>query len=277
MANTYNTAVADYPVKPCAISWAAIFGGAVGAVIISLILLVLGSGLGLSSMSPWTAPDSVASITLKVVVWLIIMQWIASAFGGYLAGRLRNNPSSIRGNEVFFRDTAHGFLAWGISTIFTVMFFAAATASFVGAGVKAGAMIGAAGTVAYASNNSSNMDYDRHSYEIDSLFRPNRFENNINGSDKNIEAGHIIAQVIKDGEISNEDRSYLVQLVSSRTNISLAEAEARVNKAISTVQRNVEDARIAGARFSIYMALAMLVGAFISGVAGACGGLHRDQ
>src|ERR1700756_4495890 len=94
-----------------AVSWASVIGGALAAVAVTLLLVALGSGIGFSSVSPWSASNpSATPFTALAAVWLIIVQWLASALGGYLAGRLRIKWTGLRTHEVFFRDTAHGFL-----------------------------------------------------------------------------------------------------------------------------------------------------------------------
>jgi hypothetical protein len=37
---------------------------------------------------------------------------------GYLAGRLRHRWLATHTHEVFFRDTAHGLVTWGVATLF---------------------------------------------------------------------------------------------------------------------------------------------------------------
>ena len=107
-----------------AVEWAAIVGGALGAVGISIILFTLGSGLGLSTVSPWAwSNPSPTTFGMVAGIWLIITQWLASALGGYLTGRLRTKWVGIRTDEVFFRDTAHGFLAWALATVLVATFF----------------------------------------------------------------------------------------------------------------------------------------------------------
>jgi len=49
-----------------------------------------------------------------------IRYWLASGLGGYLAGRLREKWVGIRTDEVVFRDTAHGFLAWALAALIVV-------------------------------------------------------------------------------------------------------------------------------------------------------------
>src|SRR5215510_9656349 len=103
-----------------AVSWGAVFAGAAAAAALSLILLLLGTGLGLSSVSPW-ATEGIDASTFGVssIVWITFMQLAASAVGGYMAGRLRTKWTDTQGDEVYFRDTAHGFLAWAVATIAT--------------------------------------------------------------------------------------------------------------------------------------------------------------
>jgi MFS family permease len=117
-----------------AVEWAAIVGGALGAVGVSIILFTLGSGLGLSSVSPWSwSNPSPTTFGMVAGVWVIITQWLASALGGYLTGRLRTKWVGIRTDEVFFRDTAHGFLAWALATVLVATFISLATAAVTAA------------------------------------------------------------------------------------------------------------------------------------------------
>ena len=101
-----------------AVEWAAIFGGAVAAIGVTIILLTLGPGLGLTTVSPWSFTNpSPAAFGTVAAIWLVVTQWLASAFGGYLSGRLRKKWVGIRTDEVLFRDTAHGLLAWAVATL----------------------------------------------------------------------------------------------------------------------------------------------------------------
>ena len=109
--------------SPSAVSWAAIIGGALAAVAITLLLVALGAGIGLSSVSPWSPSNPTATtFTLLAAVWLIIVQWLSSGLGGYLAGRLRTKWVGLHTDEVFFRDTAHGFLAWALASVLVAAF-----------------------------------------------------------------------------------------------------------------------------------------------------------
>jgi hypothetical protein len=114
-----------------AVSWSAIVAGAVAAAAATLVLLALGSGLGLAAAGPSAHAPSPASFGAMTAVWLILTQWIASGLGGYLTGRLRTRWIGTHDHEVFFRDTAHGFLTWALAAVV--------------AGVLAGSAIAGAG------------------------------------------------------------------------------------------------------------------------------------
>jgi hypothetical protein len=137
--------VAEQSVESSAagVDWAAITAGALAAVSASIILFSLGSGLGFAGADPWSfAPQNIATFTTAAGIWLVVMQWLSSALGGYLAGRLRKKWVGVRTDEVFFRDTAHGLLAWALATALVALLFT------LGSAVAAGA---AAGTEAPAS------------------------------------------------------------------------------------------------------------------------------
>lgn len=167
-----------------AVSWGAIMAGAAGAASLSLILLMLGTGLGFSSVSPW-AHEGVSAMTLGVsaILWLTLTQLLASGMGGFLAGRLRTKWVDIHTDEAHFRDTAHGFLAWAVATLATAALLTSAIGSIVSGGVQAGAavaggmatgtMAAAAGATAAAGSEAAKSGSDRSpmNYFIDSLFR----------------------------------------------------------------------------------------------------------
>ena len=111
-----------------ATDWGAIIGGALAAIAVSIILFTAGSGFGLSTVEPWSfanrAPETFA---IGAAIWLIVMQWLSAGFGGYLAGRLRAKWIGPRTDEVLFRDTAHGLLAWALATLIVAALFTLGT------------------------------------------------------------------------------------------------------------------------------------------------------
>ena len=128
------------------------------------------------------------------------------------------------------------------------------------------------------------------SYNLDKLFRNNLSGNTPDvsrdgprASDARGEVMHIAANAMS-GAVSDEDRAYLANLVATKTGVSTEEARRRVDTFIQTVKdasvqaKSVADeARKSAATAALYIALALLIGAFIASVSAAIGGRLRDE
>ena len=267
-----------------AVSWAAVIAGGVAALALTLLLVALGSGIGLSSVSPWSSSNpSATTFTVLAAVWLIIVQWLSSGLGGYLAGRLRSKWTNLHGDEVFFRDTAHGFLAWALASILVAAF---ATSSVTSAVSSAGrAIAGVAGSAAStATQAAGNQPSDANGYFLDTLFRKDQPDANASSQDARVEAGRILARSVANGSLDPNDRAYLAKLVAARTGISQQDAEKRIDDTMRQMQdaenkakAAADTARKASAKASFYLFFSMLIGAFIASAAGALGGRQRDD
>ncbi|MGX1307033.1 hypothetical protein AB7M35_001753 [Amorphus suaedae] len=259
------------------ISWGAIIGGAVGALSVSLVLSSLAGGLGFASVSAW--PDSGASLAgigVGAVIALVVVQWLAAAFGGYLTGRLRTKWAAMHSDEVFFRDTAHGFLAWALATLIVL----GGLMTAAGTGVGAAAVVGSgAAQGASAAAVGQSMD-GSDGYLVDTLFRtdPNATAATepATPAEARGEAGRILARGVSD-DLSPADRTYLASIVSRRTGLSQADAEARVDQVIVSARETAEEARQAASVGSFALAISLAIGAFVAAAAGALGGRHRDE
>jgi hypothetical protein len=255
------------------VSWAAVIGGGFVTAALSLILLALGTGLGLSSVSPWSNVGvSASTIGTAAILWLIFMQIISSSMGGYLAGRLRTKWANIHTDEVYFRDTAHGFLAWAVALVITAAFLAAAAASMVGATASSAA----GGTGRATGVQAEGREFDPNEYFIDTLFRSESAKPDSNSTSVRGEAGRIFANALRQGDIS-ADKSYLAQLVAARTGLSQADAEKRVSDVFARAQQTADTARKTVAHSLLWAFLALLIGAFCASFAATIGGRQRDH
>jgi hypothetical protein len=286
-------AAAANPSKSAA-SWPAIIAGAFVAIAVSLVLLALGSGLGFASMSPWPGKGiSGTTFAVTTAIWLIITQWVSAGIGGYIAGRLRTRWIGTHTHKVFFRDTAHGLITWAVASVVV----AAVLGSSIGA---AGHALGAAGAAAghaaaegASQTGSSQIGREMTmnaaspgiSYDIDRLLRPSGAGTAAQGaSDPKPEVARMIANAALTGSVPDDDRTYLAQLVAARTGVTLQDAQKRVDGFISDVtdgeakaKTAADAARKAAAEASLYLALSLLVGAFIASVSAALGGRLRDE
>ncbi len=288
------------------VSWGAIFAGAAGAAALSLILLILGTGLGLSSVSPWAGQGASAmTFGVSTIVWLTLTQLAASGMGGYLAGRLRTKWAAVHTDEIYFRDTAHGFLAWAVSTLVTASLLTSVIGSILGAGAQAGTSVAtgivstaatgavAAGTAAAkteASSSGSDMGYF-----VDSLFRKDASAaaasataaGDSSSMALGAEVARIFANDLRTGSLSPEDTRYVGQVVAQRTGILQADAEKRVADTFTKVQTKLKDAEVAArdaadkarkasAGAALWLFVSLLIGAFVASLAATYGGRRRD-
>jgi hypothetical protein len=168
------------------VSWGAIFAGAFSAAALSFVLLAIGAAFGLSVASPWdftgreAAADTAAAAGIGAAIFLVVVHAISSATGGYLAGRLRPKPTGLRGDETYFRDTAHGLVVWAVSAVATILMIACLAMAAARGGVAlTAAGIGAAGQAAQGAATGAApavmgemRDQDSLGYIVDSMFRP---------------------------------------------------------------------------------------------------------
>jgi hypothetical protein len=252
------------------VSWGAVIGGGFVSAAFSLILLALGAGFGLSAISPWSNTGaSATAVTTVAIVWLILIEIIASALGGYLTGRLRTKWTLIHSDEVYFRDTANGFLAWAVALVLSVTFLASAAASMAGHIAQSDAIRQTATLAATAS--------DPNAYFVDTLFRSDRLGPQ-NGDDSlRAEAGRIFANGLRQSDMPAADQTYLARLVAARTGIGEPEAQKRVSDVVSEARQSEDTVRKMTAHLLLWSFLALLMGAFSASYAATVGGRQRDH
>ena len=301
-----------------AVSWGAIFAGAAAAASLSLILLMLGAGLGLTSVSPWENEGLEAgTVGIAAIGWLTFTQIVASGMGGYLAGRLRTKWVSTHTNEIYFRDTAHGFLAWAVAALVSAMLLTSTVSSIVGgsakvvgsvAGGAAAATVGGAAGMANASSEGSGSPM---AYFVNSMFRPgapaatpdtsvtpdapaaapatpapSAPQQELTPAQLNEVTG-IFTNSITTGQLPQEDRQYVAQLIAQRTGISQQEAEQRVQTTYDKAQAKLKEtkekaqqaadtARKTTSYLMLWTFISLLAGAFVASLCATFGGRQRD-
>lgn len=293
-----------------AVSWGAIAAGAAAGASLSLILLILGVGLGLSSVSPWAREGiGATSFGVSTIVWLTLTQLLSSAMGGYLAGRLRTKWLDTHTDEVYFRDTAHGFLAWAVASLATAALLTSAIGSILSGGIQAGASVvgGAANTATLAaggfaaSGKEASEEGGPMAYFVDSLFRrdgpaeaatSNGAVLPVEASERTMtknaaEVSRIFTNFSRSEPLPAEDIRYVGQLVAQRTGLSQQDAEKRVTELYARAQAKLnaaevatkaaaDKARQASAYAALWIFVSLLGGAFIASLAATFGGRQRD-
>ena len=290
-----------------AVSWGAVFAGAAAAAALSLILLLLGTGLGLSSVSPWAAEGVDAStFGISTILWITFMSLASSAVGGYLAGRLRTKWTGVHTDEAYFRDTAHGMLAWAVATLGTAALLTSVIGAILGAGVQAGASAvggaasAAVGGAAVAGTHAEPGQAGQAGpaegpmgYFVDSLFRAGAGDDRRDDRPAEqtaasvAEVTRIFANGIRMGSLPNDDVEYVGEVVAQRTDLSQQQAEQRVREVFMNLQTTLNDAetkareaadaaREASAYAALWLFISLLAGAFIASWLATFGGRQRD-
>ncbi len=255
------------------VSWAAVAAGAVGAAALALLLIAFGAGLGLSAISPWS-DSGVSASTFKTGtgIYLVIVAVMSSAVGGYLAARLRTKWLGVYTHEVFFRDTAHGFLAWAFATLLSATALSSAAAYLANGTATA---VGGAAAQATGSVNPADI-------YVDKLFRTSSSPNSAtpNNANPNQSRAEVMRLWMSDFhetyDLGPADKAYVAQLVAARTGLSQADAEKRVNDVITEAKTAADNARKGAAKLSFWLTAAMLFGAFAASLAAVEGGSLRD-
>lgn len=287
-----------------AVSWGAIFAGAAAAAALSMILLMLGTGLGLSSVSPWENHGlSAGTVGIATIAWLIFTQIAASGMGGYLAGRLRRKWVGTHGNETYFRDTAHGFLAWAVAALVSAALLTTTLGAIAGGSAKVVGSVagGAANTslkaVMPGTNGDSAMSGSPMEYFVNSLFRPGSNpsaaphetmpQNEAISSARRGEVTGIFANSIGSDTLPPDDLHYVAQLVSQETGISqneakqrvqnlYAKANAKLNDAKTAAMKAADEARKVAIHLTLWTFISLLAGAFTASLCATFGGHQRD-
>ena len=198
---------------------------------------------------------------------------IASAIGGYLAARLRARWVGFDADEVFFRDTAHGFIAWAFATVLSAAALGAATTQISrrrrngswscrrpGRGKRQSRTgLRRPPLPCGCSAAGAGSRRDRHR-KGESLEVTRLWTSSLSGN----------------GELAAPDRTYIARLIAAQTGMSQADAEKRVNDVVTEAKSAADRARRGAARMAFWMTAYLLFGAFAASLAAVEGGQLRD-
>lgn len=275
MDSSLNTAVAVEQAHT-GVAWDAVAAGAVATAALTILLIAFGSGLGLSAVSPWSDSGlSAGGFRVATGIYLVLVGIMSSALGGYLAARLRTRFIGLHSNEVFFRDSAHGLLAWAFATLLIATALATALTHIVN---------GAAARIA-ANPQSANPQ----AIYVDKLFRPTNPApaSNTSPTSPGQMASRVAgprAEVLRlwtasfaeHQDLAPDDRAYVAQLIAAQTGLSEQDAQKRVDQVMTEAKTALDQARRGAAKLALWLTAALLFGAFAASLAAVEGGMLRD-
>jgi hypothetical protein len=252
------------------VSWPAVTAGAVVSCALTLALLAFGIGLGLSVVSPWSGAG-VSATTFKIGtgLYLVVIAMLSSSIGGYIAGRLRMRWTGVHSDEVYFRDTAHGFIAWAFASVLGAVLLASPASSLIG---------GAASGVTQAATSAASQSGPMDGY-VDTLLRADTpaTASAGNAQDPRGEMTRLFTSSFRNGaELKPADRAYVSKVVAARTGLSQADADKRVNDVVTQAKSDTDAARKATAQLAFWLVASLLIGAFCASLAATEGGGLRD-
>ena len=244
--------------------WSAILGGTAVAVGTSLALNSFGVGIGLSVVS--SAPtwrDSSAVYWLLAGVFLLFVAVISFSVGGYVAGRMRA-PLNLDPAETEFRDGMHGLITWGATVVLAAVLTLGAAAAATSVAGRSG------GTPAQSVAGETII-----ATELDDLFRTGRVVGDL--TYRRAEATRILLKSSSHNGVPDTDRRYLTLITGVVAGIPEAEAQERVNQAITASTDALHHARVAAVLQTFFVAAALFVGAVVAWFAATEGGKDREK
>lgn len=281
-----------------AVSWQAIIAGAVTAAALTLILVAFGVGVGFSVISPWSGQGvSATTFTIGGGIFLIVVAMLSSTVGGYIAGRLRPQWTTVHSYERYFRDSAHGLVTWAVATIAVATILGGAFTAIIGTTGAGIAVAGSQPADAYIDsllrtnpgmNRAAPAPSTADTQQATSPAEQSQVSPNLQGGQlpssnamtpvNRASLARIIAPaMIKGGTIADADRTYLTQIVAARTGLPEAQARQRVDQIIGDAKAAADKARKSSAAFAFWLAFALLAGALSASLAAIEGGSLRNR
>lgn len=235
-------------------SWGAVFAGLVLALAVSLLIHLLGTAIGASTIDPETEANPVSGLLTGAGIWALIAGIVSLAIGGFVAGRLAPRHGLL-----------HGLLVWAVSSLVTVYLIASligtaisGTLNMAGSGLQAvgsgvASVVPALGGQIREELQQANIDIDLSDLrsEVEQLLRqtgkPQLAPENLEQDAEQVQqqaqtstqqvqqqpqaAGRELDQILdsirEKGQeaLAAADREALVNLIQARGNMTQAEAE----------------------------------------------------
>lgn len=115
------------------ISWSAVFAGVVISMVVYLLLAILGTAIGASTIDPLKEQNPLDGLGMGAAIWTGLSMLVSVAVGAYASGRLAQREGAL-----------HGLLMFGINTLICAWFLIViangaitGTANVLGAGLQA--------------------------------------------------------------------------------------------------------------------------------------------
>ena len=252
------------------VSWGAIFAGVAAAIAIQLLLNLLGAGVGAATINP----QSGQRLALGAAIWFVISSIISLFAGGWIAGRSAGVPNK--------RDGAlHGFVTWAVASLVLVYMLSTAVGGLLGG---AASVLGQTASLAgRGAQAAAPMMTDVIGQATGVTPEEVRADAGDLARDPNFQA--FVSGLIRNGQVTPQDRQALARLLIDRRHLSTEEANATIDRWQTQIEQGVQQAKQTTAQAATAAASGVSKGAFgsffalllglVAAVAGSWLGTHE--
>lgn len=284
------------------ISWQAVLAGVVVTLAVQILLSLLGTAIGMSTIDPLDGDTpSAQAFSIGAALWWVVSSFFSLAVGGMVAAEVSGYIDRMDG-------ALHGLITWATVTLVGVYLVGHLVGSALsGLGGLAGATIqGAAHGAAVATSRSgdgadddTNVNWESIKTEVQGLLAQgaNSPQQNPDGKSAavTLDLSEKVQTFLKNDHVTPQDRQEVVDLIARTGNMSQQEAAQK----LSEWEKTYKDARatldqaagevnqkaaVAGdkgaealAHLSLWSFVAFLLGALAAALGGMAGSKCREN
>ena len=232
------------------VSWGSIFAGVTAAIAVQLLLNLLGIGVGAATINPQQGQPG-QGLAVGAVIWFVISSIISLFVGGWIAGRLAGTPNKKDG-------VLHGFVTWALASLALFYLLSTAVGGLLGGAASvlgqtaSLAARGAQAVTPTATNliaQVSGVTPQQVQAEAGDIARDSNFQAFVSG-------------VIRNGQVTPQDRQALANLLVSRRQMSMQDANATIDRWQAQIAQTVEQTKRTAAQAETTAASGVSKGAF---------------
>ena len=233
------------------VSWSSILAGVTAAIAVQLLLNLFGIGVGAATIGPGQGQQTGQGLAVGAAIWFVFSSIVSLFVGGWIAGKLARTTNK--------RDGAlHGFVAWALASLVLFYLLSTAVGSLLGGAASvlgqtaSLAARGAQAVTPTATNliaQAAGTTPEQVQADAGDLAR-----------DPNFQA--FVAGVIRNGQVTPQDRQALANLLVDRRNMSGQEANATIDRWQAQIAQAVQQTKQAAAQAATTAASGVSKGAF---------------
>jgi hypothetical protein len=235
---------------PRRVSWSSIFAGVTAAIAVQLLLNLLGIGVGAATINPQQGQPG-QGLAVGAAIWFVISSIVSLFVGGWVAGRLAGIPDKKDG-------ALHGFVTWALASL--VLFYLLSTA--------VGGLLGGAASVLGQTASLAARGVQAVTPAATNVISqatgvtPAQVQSEAGdlARDPNFQA--FVAGVIRNGQVTPQDHQALANLLVSRRNMNLQEANATIDRWQAQIEQTVQQTKQTAAQAETTAASGVSKGAF---------------